>query len=109
MLLRGKACDHTWQTPRFPSSNKSTAAAGRLSPVVVVAGHDRKWNNVSKVVYVTGGGSRHPGGVALWRRAMGIDWMTRDELAQAIPPAYTEFLGRQVVTLLETGSPFGRR
>jgi DNA (cytosine-5)-methyltransferase 1 len=29
--------------------------------------------------------------------AMGIDWMNRAELAQAIPPAYTEFLGRQLL------------
>lgn len=29
------------------------------------------------------------------RKAMGIDWMTRDELAQAIPPAYSEFIARQ--------------
>jgi DNA (cytosine-5)-methyltransferase 1 len=30
-------------------------------------------------------------------KAMGIDWMNRDELSQAIPPAYSEFIGRQVL------------
>jgi DNA (cytosine-5)-methyltransferase 1 len=29
--------------------------------------------------------------------AMGVDWMNRDELSQAIPPAYTEFIGRQLL------------
>jgi DNA (cytosine-5)-methyltransferase 1 len=33
--------------------------------------------------------------------AMGIDWMTWDELREAIPPAYTEFLGRQLIDQLE--------
>lgn len=31
------------------------------------------------------------------RQAMGIDWMTTAELDQAIPPAYTEFIGREVL------------
>lgn len=36
-----------------------------------------------------------------WKEAMGIDWMTRDELAEAIPPAYTEYLGKQMIEQLE--------
>ncbi len=34
------------------------------------------------------------------RQAMGIDWMTRDELSQAIPPAYTEYIGRHLMEVL---------
>lgn len=33
-------------------------------------------------------------------QVMGIDWMTCDELSQAIPPAYTEFIGRQLLEAL---------
>ena len=32
------------------------------------------------------------------RKAMGIDWMTGKELAQAIPPAYTEWIGNQLMS-----------
>lgn len=35
--------------------------------------------------------------------AMGIDWMTRDELAQAIPPVYTEYIGKYLIQAVEQG------
>lgn len=36
----------------------------------------------------------HFSGADYARRQMGIDWMTKQELTQAIPPAYSEYLGR---------------
>ncbi len=35
--------------------------------------------------------------VAVARVAMGIDWMSKEEIHEAIPPAYTEFIGRQLL------------
>ncbi|WP_345485950.1 hypothetical protein, partial [Planotetraspora phitsanulokensis] len=49
-------------------------------------------------VYGKGGGK---GPVPLWQKAMGIDWTSvRREIAQAIPPAYTEYIGRAVLAQL---------
>lgn len=39
----------------------------------------------------------HFTGVERAKRAMGIDWMTQAELAQAIPPAYTEYIGKRLM------------
>jgi DNA (cytosine-5)-methyltransferase 1 len=40
-----------------------------------------------------------------WGFAMGgIDWMSRAELAEAIPPAYTEFLGKQLIDYLKVNA-----
>lgn len=49
-------------------------------------------------VYGNGGGK---GTVAQWREAMGIDWTwDRKEIAEAIPPAYGEFVGRQMIAAI---------
>lgn len=41
-------------------------------------------------------------GVAKAKQAMGIDWMTRDGLRESIPPAYSKFLGAQLMAHLNT-------
>jgi site-specific DNA-cytosine methylase len=46
-------------------------------------------------VYGEGGGK---GTVKQWQQAMGIDWTdVRVEIAEAIPPAYTEWIGTQLI------------
>ena len=53
-----------------------------------------------KTVWNGGVNRGYMGSFSERKEAMGIDWMNRDELADAIPPAYTEFLGRQAVAQL---------
>ncbi len=39
-----------------------------------------------------------------YRDAMGIDWMNRDELSLAIPPAYSEFIARAFLATQKEGA-----
>lgn len=70
-------CQHQLQTPRFRNPDARQSA---LASVVNVHG---------KCSYV---GERE-----VRERAMGIDWMTNYELTQAVPPAYTEYVGAQLL------------
>ncbi len=83
------ACDHRGQEASSPSYPVKRYHSGKpvitMSPVIGVFGR---------------GQGLGPGEVDLWRRAMGIDWMVRDELSQAIPPAYSEFIGEQLLAAL---------
>lgn len=48
-------------------------------------------------------GRRRPDSVAaeIGRNAMGINWMNKEELAEALPPVYTEWIGQQLLVYLE--------
>lgn len=53
-------------------------------------------------VYGDGGGK---GSLDQWRAAMDTPWMkTKKEVAESIPPAYTEFIGAQLIQALEVAA-----
>jgi DNA (cytosine-5)-methyltransferase 1 len=86
--LLAPPCVHGWQTPRFPPNR--SGRKGRRARVICVAGHGSRRLDVDE-----GGGKAS---VAEWRRVMEIDWASnRDELREAIPPAYTELVGHQLL------------
>lgn len=67
------SCRHSEQLPRFPQATNR--------------------RNLRSTVEV--GVWRIP--LLVQQQAMGISWMTREELSEAIPPAYAEHIGRAVV------------
>ncbi len=52
-----------------------------------------------------GGSSKRDGlkfpGTDAWREGMGINWMSGNELAEAIPPAYTEYIGKYLMQVVK--------
>ena len=71
-------CNHASQEPRFPPATNRT--------------------NRRRTVEV--GVWRIP--LEVQRKSMGIDWMDLEELSEAIPPAYSEFIGRHARRVIES-------
>ena len=72
-----------------PSLPPWTPSCDHNRPITGVYGHPHgrgcAWRNGRRPML--------PSDAEMWARAMGIDWMTPAELAQAIPPAYATFIG----------------
>lgn len=75
--IKEKPCDHSWQTPRFAQATN----------------RKNKRRTVEVGVY------RIP--LEIQRTAMGIGWMKLGELSQAIPPAYSRYIGLSAVKEIE--------
>lgn len=77
-------------------SNIKLAPPGKCS-------HPRSEKTIGVYGNGDGGGRGFKGSFAVRKAAMGIDWMNRNELAQAIPPAYTEYIGAQLMAAVMKG------
>lgn len=76
-----------WQPAHFPHRDKWPIRTGNkelsANGFVTVAGHHSHTKRAQE--------------------AMGIDWMGQLELSQAIPPAYTEWIGKRLMEALNEG------
>jgi DNA (cytosine-5)-methyltransferase 1 len=75
-----------------------TPPCNHSQPITGVYGHSHgkndAWNHGRKQLLRSD--------LATWNWAMGIDWMTAAEITQAIPPAYTVWLGRHLRAAVTT-------
>ena len=80
-------------------SSEALTAPGKCGPHPLCYTMDKrkphygKLDEMTAFVMVNGGGNCSKAAAA---DAMGIDWMTKNELNEAVPPAYTEYLGWQL-------------
>lgn len=86
MVLRQRKFETNWPLPQppIPEFSGKVARMGRKpkeGEYISVVGH------FTDVEYA--------------RTAMGIPWMVRDELSQAIPPAYTKYIGDHLIRYLQ--------
>jgi DNA (cytosine-5)-methyltransferase 1 len=87
-------CDHGWQDSHKPY--RIYVGKSRLS------GRGYRESGTQPVY----GGNHNVGGRSHFHKsvAMGIDWMTESDLNEAIPPAYTRYIGQHLMTALHKES-----
>lgn len=92
-LRRHRLFETSWSIILRPACQHNGAVIG------VYGGHGRDRRRTCTVLSKAGGGHKGQPSLPLAsrREAMGIDWMKDYELSQSIPPAYSEFIGRQIV------------
>lgn len=91
-VIRRRGFETNWRLPqpRFRKQKPTIMQQSKKNPEILL----------QKSAYcqvTTSGSDGWSCRVADWRKAMGIDWMSRTEIVQAIPPAYTEYIGEYLL------------
>jgi DNA (cytosine-5)-methyltransferase 1 len=91
-------CGHMFDLPLYRHrrfENNWGCTAPEHEPHTLPAAPIGKWTPDH---IITVAGNVHP--IEQARLAMGIDWMSRHELVESVPPRYTEWVGRKLVKYL---------
>lgn len=84
---------HRWFEASFPLMG-APCQHGITREPLGVTGHSENGRGYKERVM--------PHGLAARREAMGINWMDRDEMSEAVPPAFTRFIGEQFLAQVST-------
>lgn len=79
------------------SSRQCHGAVTRKIAINDPAGHGMPGHTYRALTVAGHGGNSQSFRWQDWQEAMGIEWMTKQELTQAIPPAYTEYIGKYLI------------
>lgn len=101
--LSAPSCDHSWQNKSQIYLHTAGRLMGHYTGVLSVFGTSSKGTILRNKNHMLDQSQTD-----LLRVAMGIDWMSARDLSQAIPPAYTNFIGLQVLAQLSQDAALGR-
>jgi len=87
----GTPCNHAWQDLHRGYQRRISKAAGRVQP----SGTVPVFGNGGQMLFDGLPDARRE--LLVTSAAMGIDWMSAQQMSQAIPPAYALHMGRQLM------------
>lgn len=85
-------CNHTRRPVTFSSGSHSRALNRLMSPVLISGTTRRSPANGGRFEYT----------VQDCRDAIDCQWMTREEIDEAVPPVYTEYISKHLLAALES-------
>lgn len=89
-VIRHRKFETNWELPQPEHRPHRGNVSGRR--------HGKVYRGPYVAIYGHGGGK---GTLEVWREAMDVWWMeSRYEIAQSVPPAYSEYIGRELLKLL---------
>lgn len=99
-----------FKAPQIEHEKGPVVNGRRQRHIGTLKGWNHGKSNPDGEYYQVYGNGGQKGSVAEWQAAMGISWLSeRNELAEAIPPAYSRYIGLHIMAMLKERDAFAAR